>query len=239
MKVTLRIQRFNPETDKMPYFKSYPIEVESTDRVLDGLVYVKSFIDGSLAFRRSCGHGVCGSDAVVINGKERLACKTLFSEVAPGAGDVVTVEPLKHFPLERDLMVDQTRFFDNYRSVKPFFMTDKKSTGKEWIQSQKERAVFDDETNCILCGACYSVCPVLDDNKDYVGPAAIVQASRFVNDSRDNGFKTRLPILNDPNGVWSCDTHFSCTQVCPREIKITKAITLLKRKITKELESKA
>ena len=239
MKVTLRIQRYNPETDTMPYFTSYPIQVQPTDRVLDGLVYVKSFMDGSLAFRRSCGHGVCGSDAVVINGKERLACKTLFSEVAPSNGDVVTVEPLKHYALQRDLMVDQTKFFENYRAIKPFFMTEKETPEKEWIQSQEEREVFDDETNCILCGACYSVCPVLDENENYIGPAAIVQASRFVNDSRDEGFKARLPILNDANGVWPCDSHFSCTQVCPRDIKITKAINLMKRKITKHMESNA
>lgn len=239
MKVTLRIQRYNPETDKMPYFRSYPIQVEPTDRVLDGLVHVKRYMDGSLAFRRSCGHGVCGSDAVIINGKESLACKTLFSEVAPGNGDVVTVEPLKHYALQRDLMVDQTKFFENYRAIKPFFMTEEEPPEGEWIQSQKDREAFDDETNCILCGACYSVCPVLDENEDYIGPAAIVQASRFINDSRDKGFKARLPILNDQNGVWPCESHFSCTQVCPRGIKITKAINLLKRKITKETESKA
>jgi succinate dehydrogenase iron-sulfur subunit len=202
--------------------------------VLDGLLYVKSFVDGSLAFRRSCGHGVCGSDGMIINGKERLACKTLFKDVASGPGDVVTVEPMHHYPLQRDLMVDQTKFFENYRAVKPFFMTDEKTPAKEWQQSQKERDLFDDETNCILCGSCYSVCPVLDTNEDYLGPAAIVQASRFVNDSRDKGFSQRLPILNDANGVWPCDNHFSCTQVCPRDIKITKAINLLKRKIEKE-----
>lgn len=239
MKVTLRIQRFNPEKDKAPYFRSYPIQVQPTDRVLDALVHVKTYVDGSLAFRRSCGHGVCGSDAMIINGKERLACKTLFSEVAPANGEVVTVEPLKHYALQRDLMVDQTKFFENYRTIKPFLMTEKETPEKEWAQSQKERAAFDDETNCILCGACYSVCPVLDENEDYIGPAAIVQASRFVNDSRDEGFKARLPILNDANGVWPCESHFSCTQVCPRDIKITKAINLLKRKITKETESKA
>ena len=238
MKVTLRIQRYNQEKDAQPHLESYPIEVGNSDRVLDGLIYVKSFVDGSLAFRRSCGHGVCGSDAMIINGKERLACKTLFKDVASSPGDVVTVLPMHHYPVQRDLMVDQTRFFENYRAIKPFFMTDEKAPEKEWIQSQKERALFDDETNCILCGSCYSVCPVLDTNENYIGPAAIVQASRFINDSRDKGFAERLPILNDVNGVWPCESHFSCTQVCPREIKVTKAINLLKRKIEKETGSK-
>ncbi len=240
MKVTMKIRRFNPETETESRYQEYSIEAEPTDRVLDGLMHIKSYVDGSLAFRRSCGHGVCGSDAMIINGKECLACKTLFRDVAPGDEAVVTIEPLRHQPVQRDLMVDQSRFFQSYRSVMPFLFNDRPAEGgKERIQSQAEREVFDDETNCILCTACFSACPVLDVNPNYVGPAALVQASRFVNDSRDAGLDPRLSVLNDPNGVWSCDNHFDCTRVCPREIKVTKAINFLKRKISKQLETKA
>ena len=239
MKVTMKIRRFNPATDAEASYREYPIEIAATDRVLDGLEYIKSFVDGSLSFRRSCGHGVCGSDAMVINGKERLACKTLVQEVADFDGAVVTLEPVRHFPVQRDLMVDQTAFFESYRKVSPFLINQTPvDGGKERVQTQIQRQTFDDETNCILCGACYSACPVLDVNSQYLGPAAIVQASRFVNDSRDAGLGPRLAVLNDPNGIWPCDNHFDCTRVCPREIKVTKTINLMKRKITKQLESK-
>ncbi len=238
MKIVMRIRRFDPEIDAEASYREYPIEIEPTDRVLDGLEQIKRFLDGSLAFRRSCGHGVCGSDAMVINGRERLACKTLVRDVAESDGAVVTIEPVRHLPVQRDLMVDQSSFFSSYRKVSPFLINESPvDSGKERIQTQIQRQTFDDETNCILCGACYSACPVLDGNPNYIGPAAIVQASRFVNDSRDAGLGPRLAVLNDASGVWPCDNRFDCTRVCPREIKVTKTINLMKRKITKQLES--
>jgi succinate dehydrogenase / fumarate reductase iron-sulfur subunit len=233
VKVTLKIQRYNPETDETPHFREYPLEVEPTDRVLDALMHVKNFVDGSLAMRRSCAHGVCGSDAMIIDGQERLACKTLFKDLVEGEGATVTVEPLKHLPLLRDLMVEQSEFFARYRKVKPFFVNDQPVAEKERVQSIEERARFDDPTKCILCAACYSACPILDGkNLQFIGPAAIVQAARFVFDSRDRGFEQRLAVLDHPNGVWACENHFQCTRVCPREIKVTKNINLTKRKIT-------
>lgn len=239
MKIILRIRRFDPEAGREAEYRDYTIDALPTERVLDGLERVKSCIDGSLAFRRSCGHGVCGSDAMVVNGKERLACKTLFREVAEADGAVVTIEPIRHLAVQRDLMVDQSAFFQSYRSVQPYLINEEPvQGGGERLQSLMERQLFDNETNCILCGACYSACPVLDLNTRYIGPAAIVAASRFVNDSRDSGLGPRLSVLNDENGIWPCDNHFDCTRVCPREIKVTKTINLLKRKITKQLESK-
>jgi succinate dehydrogenase / fumarate reductase iron-sulfur subunit len=200
-------------------------------------MYIKSFVDGTLALRRSCAHGVCGSDAMVINGQERLACKTLLRDVAEEGG-TITVEPLRHLPVLRDLMVDQQAFFARYRRVKPFFINDAAVKEKERLQSPEERAVFDDPTKCILCAACYSACPVLDDkNPRFLGPAAIVQAARFLFDSRDRGLHERLPALDTPDGVWACENHFRCTQVCPREIKVTKNINLTKRKVTQFKES--
>jgi succinate dehydrogenase / fumarate reductase iron-sulfur subunit len=231
VKITLKIQRYNPDADSKPYFKDYAVEVEPTDRVLDALMQVKNFVDGSLAFRKSCAHGVCGSDGMIINDQERLACKTLVKEVADSDGAVVKVEPMKHLPLLRDLIVQQDEFFARWRRVKPFLINEEPVKEKERIQSPEERAAFDDPTKCILCASCYSACPVLD-KIGFIGPAAIAQAARFVFDSRDRGFDERLDVLDDPDGVWACENHFQCTRVCPRGIKVTKNINLTKRRIT-------
>jgi succinate dehydrogenase / fumarate reductase iron-sulfur subunit len=167
-----------------------------------------------------------------INGVERLACKTLVQDVAHQEGDVITLEPLRHLPVERDLMVDQTGFFARYREVKPYFIAAQAAPAEgERIQSPEEREALDDPTACILCACCVSACPVLDKNPDFIGPAAIVQAARFNFDTRDGGFLERAPVLNQPNGVWACENHYECTRVCPRGIKVTKAINLTKRLI--------
>jgi succinate dehydrogenase / fumarate reductase iron-sulfur subunit len=231
--ITLRIQRFNPESDPAPHFREYAVEVEPTDRVLDALMSVKSSQDGTLAFRKSCGHGVCGSDAMIIDGKERLACKTLVRDVAAAEGQVVTIQPLKHLPVQRDLMVAQGEFFARWRSVKPYLISDQPvPEGRERLQSQEQRLAFEDPTKCILCAACFSACPVLDSkNPRFIGPAAIANAARFVFDSRDTGLDARRAVLDQPDGVWACENHFQCTRVCPRGIKVTKNINLTKRRL--------
>lgn len=233
MKIILDIQRFNPETDEKPYMQSYAVDVDPNERLLDALMQVKRFQDGSLGFRKSCAHGVCGSDAMRINGKDRLACKTLIKDVAEQEGDTVTVAPLRYLPVQRDLIVDQTEFFRKYRSVKPFLINDEPVAEKERLQTQEERLRFDDTTNCILCASCYSACPVLEDNTAFLGPAAISQAYRFLADTRDRGFEERRPALDDPNGVWPCQNHFQCTKACPRGILITKRINQTKRLLGK------
>jgi succinate dehydrogenase / fumarate reductase iron-sulfur subunit len=239
MKIVLRVKRFLPGTDAAPYDRDYEVEVEPTDRVLDALLKVKSSQDGSLSFRSSCAHGVCGSDAMMIQGKERLACKTLVRDVAEKPGDIVSLAPLRHMAVQRDLMVDQGKFFESYRSVKPFFINDTPAAEKERLQSPKERAAFDDATACILCGSCYSACPIFDKEPGYIGPAALVQAARFLFDSRDQGFVQRLGVLDAPQGAWACENHFDCTRVCPREIKVTKNINATKGAITRHKEGKA
>jgi len=238
MKVVLDIQRFDPERDSEPTFRQYTVEVEPEDRVLDALLTVRRTQDGTLGFRKSCAHGVCGSDAMRINGKERLACKTLFHDVVDGDGGTVRIEPLRHLSVQRDLMVDQSPFFTKFASVRPFLIPAPKDGDKEYIQSQKDRELIDDATKCILCQACVSACPVMEENPNFIGPAAIVQASRFVFDTRDAGFAERLPVLDHPDGVWSCENHFECTKVCPREIKVTKLINLTKRKIKQYREER-
>jgi succinate dehydrogenase / fumarate reductase iron-sulfur subunit len=173
---------------------------------------------------------------MIINGEERLACKTLIKnlDLKPGpAGElVVTVEPLKGLPLQRDLMVDQEPFFTAYRSIKPFLISSSPVAAKERKQSPEERAEFDDATKCILCASCYSACPVVrEKNPGFIGPAAVLGASRFAFDSRDSGFGERMPLLDRKDGIWDCESRFRCTQVCPRGIKVTKAINATKRRI--------
>lgn len=172
-----------------------------------------------------------------INGKDALACKTLVQDVVETEGETVVIEPLRYFPVQRDLIVDQAMFFEKYRSIKPYLINDDPVLEKERLQSQEERMVFDDTTNCILCSACFSACPVLEENPDFLGPAAIAQAYRFLADSRDKGFEERLSSLDSPDGVWPCQNHFQCTQACPRWIKITKRINQTKKMIQKHHES--
>ena len=231
MKIILKIQRYNPDTDDAPYFQQYTVEADPNERLLDALVQIKRFQDGSLGFRKSCAHGVCGSDAMRINGKDGLACKTLVKEVVEKDGDTVTVEPLRYLPVQRDLIVDQSDFFEKYKSVKPFLINDEKVVAQERLQSQQERLVFDDTTNCILCASCYSACPVLEQRPTFIGPAAISQAFRFIADSRDRGLNERLHLLDNEDGVWPCENHFKCTQCCPRSILLTKRINQTKKMI--------
>jgi len=228
MEVKVKILRFNPETDKRPHYQTFRVEAEPTDRVLDLLEKIKGYQDGSLAFRRSCAHGICGSDAMRINGVNRLACKTLVKDVGKGT---ITVEPLLGLPLIKDLIVDMDPFFEHYESVLPYLINDEPPPLKERLQSPEERERFDDTTKCILCAACTTSCPSFWSNDRYVGPAAIVNAHRFIFDSRDRAAAERLRILSDQFGVYRCHTIFNCTLACPREIQITKAIGEVKKAI--------
>lgn len=235
MKITLQILRYDPHAGGEPFFRDYGVEAEPTDRVLDALMWAKHHLDGTLAFRRSCAHGVCGSDGMIINGQERLACKTLVRDVAERDGDTVRVEPLKHLPVLRDLIVEQDEFFRGWRSVEPFLINSEPVEERERIQSPEERAVFDGPTKCILCALCYSACPILDgENTRFIGPAAVTQAARFTFDSRDEGLRARLGVLDHPDGAWACENHVQCTRVCPRGIKVTKNINLVKHRIRQE-----
>ena len=225
MQVTLKIQRFDPKVDAKPHWKEYTVDVEPTDRLLDALHEVKWYQDGTLAFRRSCAHGVCGSDALTINSVNRLACKVLMADL----GSRVTIEPLRGFPIVKDLIVDMDPFFEKYRSVKPYLINYDPPPPTERYQDQEDRIKIDDTTKCILCGACTGSCPSFWGNREYVGPAAIVQAHRFIFDSRDQGANDRLEILNDRNGVWRCRTVFNCVGACPREIDVTRAIGDVKK----------
>ncbi|KUH35966.1 MULTISPECIES: succinate dehydrogenase iron-sulfur subunit [Streptomyces] len=225
--VTFRIRRFNPEVTDEAQWQDFTIEIDPKERVLDGLHKIKWDVDGSLTFRRSCAHGICGSDAMRINGKNRLACKTLIKDINPEKP--ITVEPIKGMTVLKDLVVDMEPFFQAYRDVMPFLVTSGNEPTRERLQSAEDRERFDDTTKCILCAACTSSCPVFWNDGQYFGPAAIVNAHRFIFDSRDEAGEQRLEILNDKDGVWRCRTTFNCTDACPRGIEVTKAIAEVKR----------
>ncbi len=223
--VHLRVKRYNPETDRKPHWQEFTVEAEPTDRVLDALHTAKWTQDGTLTFRRSCAHGVCGSDAMVINGANGLACLQLIQDV----GTEITLEPIRGLPVIKDLVVDMEPFFAQYRSVLPYLINTDDPGYKERFQSPEERERFDDTTKCILCACCTTSCPPFWANQAFVGPAAIVNAHRFIFDSRDRATEERLLILNQREGVWRCRTVFNCTSACPRDIKVTQAIQEVKR----------
>ncbi|AGP57177.1 succinate dehydrogenase iron-sulfur subunit [Streptomyces rapamycinicus] len=225
--VTFRIRRFNPEVSDQAVWEDFQIDMDPKERVLDGLHKIKWELDGTLTFRRSCAHGICGSDAMRINGRNRLACKTLIKDISPEKP--ITVEPIKGLTVLKDLIVDMEPFFQAYRDVMPFLITTGNEPTRERLQSAADRERFDDTTKCILCAACTSSCPVFWNDGQYFGPAAIVNAHRFIFDSRDEGGEQRLEILNDKDGVWRCRTTFNCTEACPRGIEVTKAIQEVKR----------
>jgi len=226
MQVTLKIFRYNPETDANGHYETYRLEADANDRVLDVLERIKGAQDGTLSFRRSCAHGVCGSDAMRINGRNRLACKTLVREI----GANITVEPLLGLKVVKDLIVGMEPFFDNYKKMQPYLVNEAPlpADGKERLQSPAERVRFDETTKCILCAACSTACPSYWANGEYYGPAAIIAAHRFIFDSRDEGAAQRLQILSETNGAARCHTAYNCTEACPRDIKITKAIGEIK-----------
>ncbi|MFI0213035.1 succinate dehydrogenase iron-sulfur subunit [Streptomyces lydicus] len=225
--VTFRIRRFNPEVSEEASWQDFQLEIDPKERVLDALHKIKWELDGSLTFRRSCAHGICGSDAMRINGRNRLACKTLIKDINPEKP--ITVEAIKGLTVMKDLVVDMEPFFQAYRDVMPFLITTGNEPTRERLQSAEDRERFDDTTKCILCAACTSSCPVFWNDGQYFGPAAIVNAHRFIFDSRDEGGEQRLEILNDKDGVWRCRTTFNCTDACPRGIEVTKAIQEVKR----------
>ncbi|MCF3963470.1 succinate dehydrogenase iron-sulfur subunit [Streptomyces fuscigenes] len=232
--VTFRIRRFNPEVSDESTWQDFQIDIDPKERVLDGLHKIKWELDGSLTFRRSCAHGVCGSDAMRINGKNRLACKTLIKDIVAldktgAAAKPITIEAIKGLTVLKDLVVDMEPFFQAYRDVMPFLVTTGNEPTRERYQSAEDRERFDDTTKCILCAACTSSCPVFWNDGQYFGPAAIVNAHRFIFDSRDEAGEQRLEILNDRDGVWRCRTTFNCTDACPRGIEVTKAIQEVKR----------
>ena len=221
----LSIYRYDPDQDAAPYMKDYDVKLEHSDRMLlDALVRVKAF-DDSFAFRRSCREGVCGSDAMNINGKNGLACLTKVADL----GDSVVLRPLPGLPVIRDLIVDMAQFFKQYHSVKPYMVNNDPAPEKERLQSPQDREELDGLYECILCASCSTSCPSFWWNPDkFVGPAGLLQAYRFIADTRDQATAERLDDLEDPYRLFRCHTIMNCVDVCPKGLNPTKAIGKIK-----------
>lgn len=227
---TLAILRYDPGKSTEPHYETYGVKATKDTTVLDALFQILETQDHSLAFRYSCRSAVCGSCAMFINGRYKLACSTLISEI----GRDVIIHPLPHMPIIRDLVVDLTTFFEKYKVIKPYVVPIKPPPEKEWIQSPKQRSKINDSTDCILCAACYSSCPSVWTGKKYLGPAAILQAYRFAADSRDGILRDRVELLGSEDGLWRCHTIFNCTEACPKSLNPARFIESLKRTATKE-----
>jgi succinate dehydrogenase / fumarate reductase iron-sulfur subunit len=226
------IYRFNPELDKKPYMQDYDLDLKehSAAMVLDALKYLK-MQDETLSFRRSCGEGVCGSDGMNINGRNGLACITpLVSLKEP-----VVLRPFPGMPVIRDLIVDLTNFYKQYEKIKPYLQNSTPPPGKERLQSPEDRAKLDGLYECIMCGCCSSACPSYWWNPDkFIGPAAAVQAARFILDTRDDSTAERVEQLDDAYSVFRCRTIMNCVEVCPKGLNPTKAIADIRDKIIKD-----
>ncbi len=225
-----RIQRYNPEKDEKPYFQDYDLEIGPSDRMLlDALVRIKAQ-DDTLSMRRSCREGVCGSDAMNINGKNRLACITKLSELK----EPVVIRPLPGLPVVRDLVVDMTQFFAQYHSVKPYVIDDRPMPERERLQSPAQREELDGLYECILCACCSTACPSFWWNPDkFVGPAGLLQAYRFIADSRDTAANERLDNLEDPYRLFRCHTIMNCVDVCPKGLNPALAIGRIRSLLAK------
>ncbi len=220
-----RIQRYDPDKDAKPYFQDYDVAMGPADRMLlDALVRIKG-LDDTLSLRRSCREGVCGSDAMNINGRNGLACITKLADLA----EPVVIKPLPGLPVIRDLIVDMTLFFDQYHSVKPYVIDGRPMPERERLQSPEQRAELDGLYECILCACCSTSCPSFWWNPDkFVGPAGLLNAYRFIADSRDQALNERLDDLEDPYRLFRCHTIMNCVDVCPKGLNPTLAIGKIK-----------
>ncbi len=221
------IFRYNPERDRQPYMQDFNIGLRPTDRMLlDVILRIRDEQDDSLVIRKSCREGVCGSDAININGRNGLACVTPVRDLK----EPVSLRPLPSFPVIRDLVVDMTRFFNHYHSIRPYLINDEPAPERERLQSPADRDKLDGSYECILCGCCTSQCPSSWWNPDrFIGPAGLLQAYRFVSDSRDRATRERLDDLgSDMYRLFRCRTIMNCTEVCPKGLSPSRAIERLR-----------
>ncbi|HUH88159.1 MAG TPA: succinate dehydrogenase iron-sulfur subunit [Pusillimonas sp.] len=229
--VKFEIYRYDPDKDERPYMQKLEVELHPNDKMLlDALVRIKQDVDDSLALRRSCREGVCGSDAMNINGKNGLACTTNLRELS----EPIVLRPLPGLPVVRDLIVDMTHFFNQYHSIKPFLINDQPPPEKERLQTPEAREEIDGLYECILCACCSTACPSFWWNPDkYVGPAGLLQAYRFIVDTRDEATAERLDNLEDPYRLFRCHTIMNCTDVCPKGLNPAKAIGKIKEMLVR------
>lgn len=221
------IYRYNPETDQKPYMQDFDLDVEKYNcyMVLDALLAIKNHMDETLTLRRSCREGVCGSDGMNMNGKNGLACTTNLSDLK----EPIVIRPLAGLPVVRDLVVDMSQFYAQYNKVQPYLQNKNPAPAKERLQSPEDRAKLDGLYECILCACCSTSCPSFWWNPEkFIGPAGLLQAYRFIIDSRDTERDERLANLSDPFSVFRCRGIMNCVDVCPKGLNPTKAISHIK-----------
>ncbi len=231
MELTFKIFRFDPEKDKASRYQEYRIETEPTDKILDCLNRIRWELDPSLSFRMSCAHGICGSDGMRINGVCALACQRLVRDYGNG---LITIDPLPNFRVIKDLIVDLDPFFERYRAVRPYLISQGPEPEKERLQSIEERKSFDEAIRCILCACCSAACPITGEKERFLGPAALLRAFRYLFDSRDCAGKDRMKGLDNDDGIWGCKSHGKCTEVCPKQIDVRKSLGKTKKSIYDE-----
>jgi succinate dehydrogenase/fumarate reductase iron-sulfur protein len=231
MRVNLRVRRFDPETAGGPRFQSYSIDAPESATVLDSLLQVREEVDGTLAFRCSCRSAICGSCAMRINGVSRLACKTKVVEIAP-RGQGITIEPLANLPVVKDLVVNMEPFFRKLRELTPWLVPDEEHPPeREYLMENKRALYLSQFAACIQCAVCYSACPIVAIDNEYLGPAALTKAFRYCHDPRDCGRARRLARVAREQGLWRCHTVFSCMEQCPKGVDPTEAIQQLKKMV--------
>jgi succinate dehydrogenase / fumarate reductase iron-sulfur subunit len=248
---TFRIERFNPAEDEAPYYQDYSLDVSQGMTVLEALLRIQAEQDGSLAFRYACRGAVCGSCAMMVNGREELACRTQVHglvekerTVYPGLAreataeqnedrHIIAVEPLRNMDVVRDLVVDMEPFFEKLAAVEPWLQAGDVDPERERLVKPEQWPEAEPYTNCILCACCYSVCPVEEEDRDYLGPAALAQHYRFLADVRDGGDERRLELVGGEHGVGGCDFVWNCVEICPKGVTPTKGIAKTRARITR------
>jgi succinate dehydrogenase / fumarate reductase iron-sulfur subunit len=226
----VHIQRYNPDVDKKPHLQAFDVPVPQGMTILDALAYIKAELDGSVTFRRSCRHAICGSCAVNVNGKNMLACNTPLRSVLTKKNEV-TIRPLPFQPIIKDLVVDRSAFWEQYLRVKPWLIPPENSGPKEYRVTPEEVRALNRAETCIMCGACYASCQVVAMNRQYIGPHALLKAFLRVLDPRDSAPAERLELVSGNDGIFRCHTIFNCIDACPKNLNPTEAIETL-RKLT-------
>lgn len=224
----VKIQRFNPDVDKKPYWQTFEVTLTDETTLLNALQEIKTEQDGSLTFRRSCRHAICGSCAMNINGRNMLVCNTPLKKMLNRKGEV-SIKPLPYLPIIKDLVVDRTFFWEQYLAVKPWLIPPAMEKDKEFRMSQEEVDALLEAETCIMCGACYSACPVIATNKKYIGPHALNKMYQRVMDPRDGGAEERLNLIeSDHFGIYNCHTATDCIPACPKGLNPAQAISTLR-----------
>ncbi len=218
MDVTLKVKRYDPESGEAPHYQDYDVDLPEYGAVLDGLLAIRDEQDGTLSLRCSCRSAICGSCAMKINGRSRLACKTMVSQLKAEEGDVISVEPMGNQPVIKDLVVNMDMFWDKVRAVQPYLLPEGPEPEKEYRVSNESMMELAVAMNCIMCGACVSDCTVLEVDPSFLGPAALAKAFRFAGDPRDGHTQQRLAAYTAPSGVWDCTRCFMCVSACPKDV---------------------